>query len=95
MADLADAFIALLNGIGTLEDFMKVWTMNQLSEIDKSVGLLNTRGFFDAFLGLVDHMVAEKFLPPAHQHTAFVDADAEVLIGKLHAYQRIDVPKWT
>ncbi|MFN3833776.1 MAG: TIGR00730 family Rossman fold protein [Allorhizobium sp.] len=94
MADLADAFVALPGGIGTLEEFMEVWTMNQLSEIDKPVGLLNTRGFFDKFLGFVDHMVVEKFLPPAHRHSTSVDADAEVLIGKLQAYQRIDVPKW-
>jgi len=51
MVELADAFIALPGGIGTIEELMEVWTMNQLSEIDKPVGLLNTAGFFTAFLG--------------------------------------------
>jgi uncharacterized protein (TIGR00730 family) len=43
MIELADAFIALPGGIGTIEELMEVWTMNQLSEIDKPVGLLNSR----------------------------------------------------
>lgn len=94
MAELADAFIALPGGIGTMEEFMEVWTMNQLSEIDKPIGLLNTRGFFDSFLAFIDHMVVEKFLPAAHRHSASVDADAEILIEKLQTYQRVDVPKW-
>jgi uncharacterized protein (TIGR00730 family) len=50
MAELADAFIALPGGIGTIEELMEVWTMNQHAEIDKPVGLLNSAGFFTAFL---------------------------------------------
>ena len=45
MVELADAFIAMPGGIGTIEELMEVWTMNQLSEMDKPVGLLNTAGF--------------------------------------------------
>ncbi|MGU3401189.1 TIGR00730 family Rossman fold protein [Brucellaceae bacterium D45D] len=94
MAELADAFIALPGGIGTLEEFMEVWTMNQLGEVDKPVGLLNTLGFFDPFLSFVDHMVTSKFLPQAHRHSVVVDADAKGLIDKLRNYERVDVPKW-
>jgi uncharacterized protein (TIGR00730 family) len=94
MVELADAFVALPGGIGTIEEFMEVWTMNQLSEIDKPVGLLNTAGFFTAFLGFIDHMVDTKFLPPAHRHSISVDADAYALIDKLRNYARVDVPKW-
>lgn len=94
MVEMADAFIALPGGIGTVEEFMEVWSMNQLSEIDKPVGLLNTAGFFTAFLGFIDHMVDSKFLPPAHRQSISVDADATVLIDKLRTYARVDVPKW-
>ncbi|MEA2817398.1 MAG: hypothetical protein QOI93_5114 [Rhodospirillaceae bacterium] len=94
MVELADAFIALPGGIGTIEELMEVWTMNQLSEIDKPVGLLNTAGFFTAFLGFIDHMVDTKFLPAAHRHSISVDADASALIDKLRRYARVDVPKW-
>src|SRR6478609_11091540 len=94
MVDIADAFIALPGGIGTVEELMVVWTMNQLSEIDKPVGLLNTAGFFTAFLGFIDHMVDTKFLPAAHRQSISVDADASALIEKLRSYARVNVPKW-
>jgi hypothetical protein len=94
MIEAADAFIALPGGIGTIEELMEVWTMNQLSEIDKPVGLLNTAGFFTAFLGFIDHMVATKFLPAAHRHSISVDANASTLIDKLRHSTRTDVPKW-
>jgi uncharacterized protein (TIGR00730 family) len=94
MGERANAFIALPGGIGTIEELMEVWTMNQLSEIDKPVGLLNSAGFFDAFLKFIDHMVETKFLPPAHRYSISVNADAGGLIGDLRAFQRVDVPKW-
>jgi uncharacterized protein (TIGR00730 family) len=94
MVDLADAFIALPGGIGTIEELMEVWTMNQLSEIDKPVGLLNSDGFFTAFLEFIDHMVDTKFLPAAHRHSISVDTDARALIDKLRTYARVEVPKW-
>ncbi|HEY4077931.1 MAG TPA: TIGR00730 family Rossman fold protein [Rhizomicrobium sp.] len=94
MVELADAFIALPGGIGTIEELMEVWTMNQLSEIDKPVGLLNSAGFFTAFLEFIDHMVDAKFLPAAHRHSISVDTDAAALIDKLHSYARVDIPKW-
>ncbi|GLZ88268.1 putative cytokinin riboside 5'-monophosphate phosphoribohydrolase [Metapseudomonas resinovorans] len=94
MVELADAFIALPGGIGTIEELMEVWTMNQLAEIDKPVGLLNADGFFTAFLTFIDHMVDTRFLPAAHRHSISVDADAHALIDKLRSYSRVDVPKW-
>jgi uncharacterized protein (TIGR00730 family) len=94
MVELADAFIALPGGIGTIEELMDVWAMNQLSEIDKPVGLLNSGGFFATFLGFIDHMVDTKFLPAAHRYSISVDSDADALIDKLRRYARVDVPKW-
>lgn len=94
MAELADAFIAMPGGIGTMEEMMEVWTMNQLSEIDKPVGLLDIAGFYRPFLAFIDHMVTCKFLPPAHRHSISVDPEAVALIGQLRNYVRSDVPKW-
>lgn len=94
MADLADAFIAMPGGIGTMEEMMEVWTMNQLGEIDKPVGLLNINGFYAPFLGFIDHMVESKFLPPAHRHSICVDPEPAALIDKLQKFQKTDVPKW-
>jgi uncharacterized protein (TIGR00730 family) len=94
MAELADGFIAMPGGIGTIEELMEVWTMNQLSEIDKPVGLLDISGFFATFLTFIDHMVETRFLPPAHRHSICVDPDAAMLIEKLRTFERTSVPKW-
>ncbi len=94
MAELADGFIALPGGIGTIEELMEVWTMNQLAEINKPVGLLNTSGFFDTFLRFIDHMVETKFLPVAQRHSISVDADAGRLIGLLRHFKPVNVSKW-
>ncbi|KQV79603.1 TIGR00730 family Rossman fold protein [Rhizobium sp. Root1220] len=94
MAELADAFIALPGGIGTIEELMEIWTMNQLSEIDKPVGILNTADFYASFLSFIDHMVDTNFLPAAHRHSVSVDNDATALVEKLRNYSRVDIPKW-
>jgi uncharacterized protein (TIGR00730 family) len=94
MAALADAFIALPGGIGTIEEFMVVWAMNQLGEIDKPAGLLDIAAFYAPFLSFIDRMVEAKFLPAAHRHSIAVDADAFKLIEKLRMFERVDAPKW-
>ena len=94
MIGLADAFIALPGGIGTIEELMEVWSMNQLDEIDKPVGLLNTAGFFTPFLGFIEHMISTRFLPSAHRDSISVNEDARVLLDQLQRYERVDVPKW-
>jgi uncharacterized protein (TIGR00730 family) len=94
MVDLADAFIAMPGGIGTMEEMMEVWTMNQLSEIDKPVGLLNIADFYRPLLTFIDHMVSCKFLPPEHRHSISVDPDPAALIDRLRHFVPTNVPKW-
>ena len=94
MADLADAVIALPGGIGTLEEFMEVWTLNQLGDLSVPTGLLDTAGYYRPLMRLVDHMIAEGFLPAAHRASLVVTADAEVLLDGLAAWQPITTPKW-
>jgi uncharacterized protein (TIGR00730 family) len=94
MAELADAFIAMPGGIGTMEEMMEVWTMNQLSEIDKPIGLLNVAGFYQPFLAFIDHMVECKFLPPEHRHSISVNPDPAALIEQLRHFVPTSIPKW-
>jgi uncharacterized protein (TIGR00730 family) len=94
MADLADAFIALPGGIGTLEEFAEVWTLNQLGEFHKPVGLLNINGFYDPFMVFIDKVIAEGFLPSAYRQSVVVEADPERMLEKLARHQPTNVPKW-
>jgi uncharacterized protein (TIGR00730 family) len=94
MAELADAFVALPGGIGTLEEFMEVWTLNQLGEIAKPAGLLDVQGFYQPFMGFIDHMIAEQFLPQTHRAGIVVDADPSRLLDGLANFQTVSAPKW-
>jgi uncharacterized protein (TIGR00730 family) len=93
MATIADAFIALPGGIGTLDELVEIWSMNQMAELDKPIGLLNCEGFYTPFLEFIDHMVATKFLPSAHRDGTCVDDDPGALIQKLRRHLRVVVPK--
>lgn len=94
MAELADAFIALPGGIGTLDEFLEIWTLNQLGDLDKPAGLLDVDGYYQPFMGFVDHMIAERFLPAAHRNGIVLDPDPAALIGKLRCFERVAVQKW-
>jgi uncharacterized protein (TIGR00730 family) len=67
MADLADAFIAMPGGFGTLDELFEIVTWAQLGLHSKPIGLLNVAGYFDRLDELVQHAVAEGFVEPAQR----------------------------
>jgi uncharacterized protein (TIGR00730 family) len=83
MMDLADAFIALPGGLGTLEELFEVLTWNQLGLHGKPCGLLNVRGYYDRLIALLDHAVEQRFLRPQHRDLLLVDDDPARLIERL------------
>ena len=94
MIELADAFIMMPGGIGTLEEFMEVWTLNQLGETSKPLGVLNIDNYFANLLSFIDHMIAEKFLPSAHRNGIVVHSYPEELINLLIKFTPVTVEKW-
>lgn len=89
MADLADGFIALPGGIGTLEELFEVMTWLQLGYHRKPVGLLNTAGFYDDLLRLLDKQRDTGFLKPAHHALLITESEAPPLLERL---QRFEMP---
>jgi len=67
MADLADGFLALPGGLGTLEELAEILTWSQLGLQSKPFGLLDVAGFFDPLLDFLDHTVTEGFVSAAHR----------------------------
>lgn len=86
MADLADGFIALPGGYGTLEEFFEIVTWAQLGLHRKPCGLLNVRGYFDPLLHLVNHAVGEGFVRADHRPLIIDDTNAEGLLERMFAY---------
>lgn len=94
MAELADGFIALPGGIGTLEEFFEIWTWAQLGMHDKPCGLLNIAGYFDPLLEFLDRAVAEKFVREVHRNMVVVESDPAALLVRFEAYEPPRVVKW-
>ena len=94
MADLADTFVLLPGGLGSLEEFFEVWTWGQLGLHRKPYGLLNVDGYFDPLLTFLDHAVAERFVRPMHRSLLLVDDDPERLLARLDAHVPAPSPKW-
>jgi uncharacterized protein (TIGR00730 family) len=81
MADLADAFVALPGGIGTLEELIEVYTWSYLGIHDKPFAVLNTAGYYDGFTAFLDHAVGQGFLRPEVRARLLVAPDAEALLA--------------
>jgi len=94
MADLADAFVALPGGIGTLEELTEVLSWAQLGLHAKPCGVLEVAGYFERLVGFLDHAVTERFLQPAHRAMLVVGDDPDTLLDRLAAYRAPVVEKW-
>ena len=94
MVELADGFIALPGGYGTLEEFSEVVTWAQLGLHRKPCGLLDVDGYFDPLLALFDGAEAAGFLRPENRALVLVANDPETLLDLLASYKPVSVPKW-
>ena len=61
MEELADAFIVLPGGVGTMEEFFEVFTLRLLGRHGKNIVLLNTLGYFDALYTLIADSIEKGF----------------------------------
>jgi len=87
MADLADGFIALPGGLGTIEEFFEIVTWAQLGIHSKPCGLLNINQYFRKLMDFLDHTVTERFVEREHRSMILMDDDPERLLRKFEAYQ--------
>ena len=94
MADLADGFIALPGGWGTLEEFFEVLTWAQLGLHQKPCGLLNVEGYFDRLLTFMGHAIDEGFLRREYGAMVPVSSSPGALLDMLAAYRAPVVEKW-
>lgn len=87
MSDLADGFIALPGGLGTLEELAEVASWAQLELHHKPIGLLGPDGYWEPLLAWLDHAVDEGFIAPQHRRLVALDADLDALLVRFAAWQ--------
>jgi uncharacterized protein (TIGR00730 family) len=94
MSDLADAFIALPGGLGTLEELFEIATWAQLGIHSKPCGLLNVAGYYDHMRTFLDHMVEEGFLKKRQLDLIMVANSADELFAKFEQFKPHFIKKW-
>ena len=94
MSKISDAFIAMPGGLGTLEELAEILTWSQLGLVDKPIGLLNVRGFFDSFINMLDEMVKSGFLKKENREMLQIESDPDLLLNALENYKPAFTEKW-
>jgi len=94
MAELADGFVALPGGMGTLEELFEILTWAQLGLHPKPCGLLNVNGYFDHLIKFLECSVEQRFVHQEHFKAIHVDTDVEKLIARFDAYEAPHNSKW-
>jgi uncharacterized protein (TIGR00730 family) len=87
MGELAEGFIALPGGIGTLEELFEVWTWAQLGLHRKPCGLLDVDGFFAPLVDFLDRLVEAGFIHPTYRAMLAVASTPEELLARFAAYE--------
>ncbi len=94
MAELADGFVALPGGMGTLEELFEVYTWTQLGLQSKPLGLLDVRSYYAKLVAFLDHAVAERFVTVEHREMLVVEQRAEALLEAFRRWRPPVRSKW-
>ena len=94
LEDMADGFIALPGGIGTMDEFFEAYVLSQLRVFDKPVALFNVNGYYDGIVEFIKHIADEGFMRREHAENLIVSDDAKDLLAKMEQFEPADVTKW-
>ncbi|MGB8704831.1 MAG: TIGR00730 family Rossman fold protein [Gillisia sp.] len=94
MNELSDGFIALPGGFGTFEEFFEILTWGQLGLHKKPIGLLNSNGYYDDLLEMMEKMVKKGLLRSTNMDLVLVEKDIAKLLQKMKDFVPAPVPKW-
>lgn len=92
--ELSDGFIALPGGFGTFEELFEIITWAQLGLHQKPIGLLNSNGFYNDLIKMLETMTLKGFLKMENLNLLIVDNSIDSLLDKMANFKPIQVPKW-
>jgi len=87
MADMADAFIALPGGFGTMDELFEVLTWAQIGLHDHPIGMLNVAEYFTPFVTFAKHVADEGFIANEHESLYVVESEPDTLVTKLQSFR--------
>ncbi|XLS30891.1 TIGR00730 family Rossman fold protein [Flavobacteriaceae bacterium M23B6Z8] len=94
MHELSEGVITLPGGYGTLEELFEMITWAQLGLHAKPVGILNTNGFYNDLMAMLQTMVRKKFLKTQNYEMLLIETKIESLLTQMKNYEPLVLPKW-
>ena len=94
LEDMADGFIALPGGIGTMDEFFEVMVLSQLRVFDKPVALFNVNGYYDDIVRFLDRATRDGFIHSEHANNIIVSDDPKTLLQGIENFKPVELKKW-
>jgi uncharacterized protein (TIGR00730 family) len=94
LAELADGFVTLPGGLGTLEEFFETLTWAQLGVHAKPVGLLDVLHYWRPLVAMLEHAESEGFLRGALQDWLVLESDSSAMLDRLQQFEPPRVRRW-
>ena len=94
LEDMADGFIAMPGGVGTMDEFFEVMVLSQLRVFDKPVALFNVNGYYDDIVRFLDRATKEGFIHREHANNIIVSDDPKTLLEGMEQFEPVQITKW-
>ncbi|WP_430413240.1 TIGR00730 family Rossman fold protein [Kordia sp.] len=94
MIDLAEGFIALPGGFGTMEELFEVITALQLAQIAHPVAILNSNGYYDELIAMMHTMMKKGLLKEKNFDMLIIETDVSILLERMRNFVPKQIPKW-
>jgi len=94
LEDMADAFIAMPGGVGTMDEFFEVMVLSQLRVFDKPVALFNVNGYYDDIVRFLERATKEGFIHSEHANNIIVSDDPKALLEGIENFKPVELKKW-
>ena len=94
LEDMADAFIAMPGGVGTMDELFEVMVLTQLRVFDKPVALFNVNGYYDDIVRFIDRAAHEGFMHREHAENLIVSNDPKALLEGIANFKPVELTKW-
>lgn len=83
LTEHGDGFLVMPGGIGTYEEFFEVLVGRKLGEHDKPIGIVNSHGYFNPLIAMVEHGIKHRFIKPAMKELFHIAPEPQPVIDWL------------
>ena len=94
LEDMADAFIAMPGGVGTMDELFEVMVLSQLRVFDKPVALFNVNGYYDDIVSFLARATKEGFIHSEHADNIIVSDDPKAILEGIENFKPVELKKW-